>query len=74
MLQLFFLVAMSLWAEPFGLCGWYQFGLSLAACLFAYQQFLLWKRHPKDCFRAFLNNQNVGMVIFFFMVVDLFVP
>lgn len=74
MLQLFFLVAMSLSAEPFGLGGWFQFGLFLAACLFAYQQFLTWKRHPKDCFRAFLNNHRVGMVVFFFTAVDLFVP
>lgn len=73
-LQVMFLVAMSLSAEPFGLGGWFQFGLFLAACLFAYQQYLTWKRHPKDCFRAFLNNHRVGMVIFFFTMVDLFVP
>lgn len=74
MLQLLFLVAMWLSAEPFGLGGWFHFGLFLAAWMFAYQQFLTWKRHPKDCFRAFLNNNKVGMVIFFFTVVDLFVP
>lgn len=74
MLQVFFLAAMSLAAQPFGLGGWYQFGLFLAACLFAYQQYLTWKRHPDDCFRAFLNNHRVGMVIFFFTAVDLFIP
>jgi 4-hydroxybenzoate polyprenyltransferase len=74
MLQLLFLVAMWLSAEPFGLGGWFHFGLFLAAWMFTYQQFLTWKRHPKDCFRAFLNNNNVGMVIFFFTVVDLFIP
>ncbi len=74
MLQMFFIVSMSLAAGPFGLGGWYQFGLFLAACLFCYQQFLVWKRLPKDCFRAFLNNQKVGMVIFFFTAVDLFIP
>ena len=74
MMQLFFLVAMWLSAEPFGLGGWFHFGLFLAAWMFAYQQFLTWKRHPKDCFRAFLNNNKVGMVIFFFTAVDLFIP
>jgi len=74
MLQIFFLLAMSLSAKHFELGGWFQFGLFIAACLFAYQQFLTWKRHPKDCFRAFLNNYRVGMVIFFFTVVDLFIP
>lgn len=73
-LMVFFLLAMSLSAKHFALGGWFQFGLFLAACLFAYQQFLIWKRHPKDCFRAFLNNHYVGMVIFFFTVVDLFIP
>jgi len=73
-LQVFFLVTMSLSAKHFELGGWFQFGLFLAACLFAYQQFLIWKRHPKDCFRAFLNNHRVGMVVFFFTAVDLFVP
>jgi len=74
MLQMFFIVSMSLAAEPFGLGGWYQFGLFIAACLFCYQQFLVWRRLPKDCFRAFLNNHKVGMVIFFFTAVDLFIP
>jgi 4-hydroxybenzoate polyprenyltransferase len=74
MLMVFFLLTMSLSAKHFALGGWFQFGLFLAACLFAYQQFLIWKRHPKDCFRAFLNNHDVGMVIFFFTVVDLFIP
>jgi len=74
MMQLFFLVAMWLSAEPFGLGGWFHFGLFLAAWMFAYQQYLTWKRHPKDCFRAFLNNNKVGMVIFFFTAVDLFIP
>ncbi len=74
MLQIFFLLAMSLSAKHFELGGWFQLGLFLAACLFAYQQFLIWKRHPKDCFRAFLNNYRVGMIIFFFTAVDLFIP
>jgi len=74
MLQVFFLLTMSLSAKHFELGGWFQFGLFLAACLFAYQQFLTWKRHPRDCFRAFLNNYRVGMIIFFFTVVDLFIP
>jgi len=73
-LQVMFLLTMSLSAKHFDLGGWFQFGLFLAAGLFAYQQFLIWKRHPKDCFRAFLNNNTVGMVVFFFTVVDLFVP
>jgi 4-hydroxybenzoate polyprenyltransferase len=73
-LQVLFLLTLSLSAKHFDLGGWFQFGLFLAAWLFTYQQFLIWKRHPKDCFRAFLNNHRVGMIVFFFTAVDLFVP
>jgi 4-hydroxybenzoate polyprenyltransferase len=73
-LQVMFLLTMSLSAKHFHLGGWFQFGLFLAACLCVYQQFLIWKRNPKDCFRAFLNNNYVGMIVFFFTAVDFFVP
>ena len=38
-------------------------GLAMAAVLFGYQQWLIRKRHPDDCFRAFLNNNYVGIVV-----------
>jgi 4-hydroxybenzoate polyprenyltransferase len=43
---------------------WYFAGLCAAAVLFAYQQWLIRKRDPQACLRAFLNNRYVGMVIF----------
>jgi 4-hydroxybenzoate polyprenyltransferase len=43
---------------------WYYAGLAGAALLFVYQQWLIRKREPAACFRAFLNNNYVGMVIF----------
>ena len=36
-----------------------------AGLLFAYQQWLIRKRKPDNCFKAFLNNNYVGMIIFF---------
>jgi 4-hydroxybenzoate polyprenyltransferase len=35
-----------------------------AAVLFAWQQWLIRKREPAGCLRAFLNNQYVGLAIF----------
>ena len=35
-----------------------------AGVLFLYQQWLIRKREPAGCLRAFLNNHYVGMVIF----------
>lgn len=42
----------------------YYFGLAGALLLFVYQQKLVCNRDPKNCLRAFLNNQWVGASIF----------
>jgi 4-hydroxybenzoate polyprenyltransferase len=39
-------------------------GLAAGAALFAYQQWLIRAREPQACFRAFLNNHYVGMLVF----------
>jgi 4-hydroxybenzoate polyprenyltransferase len=44
--------------------GWYQGGVAAAAVLFGWQQWLIRKREPAGCLRAFLNNQYVGLVVF----------
>ncbi len=71
MLQVFFLITMSLSAKHFGLGGWFQMGLVVAAGLFVFQQYLIRGREPDKCFRAFLNNNLVGLAVFFFTAVDL---
>jgi 4-hydroxybenzoate polyprenyltransferase len=43
---------------------WYDCGIVAAAVLFLYQQWLIRKREPAGCLKAFLNNQYVGLVIF----------
>ncbi len=61
--------AMMLWAlvlvgrnMHFG--NWYYGGVAAAAVLFLWQQWLIRRREPAGCLRAFLNNQYVGLVIF----------
>jgi len=49
---------------------WYL-GLVAAAGLFAYQQWLIRARQREDCFRAFLNNNWWGGVVFLGLVLDL---
>ena len=45
--------------------GWPWFaGLAIAAGLFVYQLWLARDREREGCFRAFLNNNWVGLVIF----------
>jgi len=43
---------------------WYFAGLIVAASLFAWQQYIIRNRERDPCFRAFLNNNYVGLAIF----------
>ena len=43
---------------------WYDSGVIAAGLLFLYQQWLIRKREPAGCLKAFFNNQYVGAVIF----------
>jgi len=45
-------------------------GLLFAGALFVYQQRLIRDREPAACFRAFLNNNYVGLVIFIGLLMD----
>lgn len=42
----------------------YYWALLVASALFVYQQMLIQGRQREQCFKAFLNNNYVGMVIF----------
>lgn len=70
-LQVLFLVTMALSGPHFGL-GWiYQAGLLVAAGMFVYQQKLIRQREREQCFKAFLQNHQVGLTIFVATVLDL---
>jgi 4-hydroxybenzoate polyprenyltransferase len=64
MLQGLMLYALYLVGTNMEFGWWYNAGLVGAAVFFAYQQWLIRARKPEDCFRAFLNNQYVGMSVF----------
>ena len=49
-------------AMKFG--NWYLTGVAAAAVFFLYQQWLIRDREPSLCFRAFTNNQYVGLCVF----------
>ncbi|WP_226066738.1 4-hydroxybenzoate octaprenyltransferase [Dickeya zeae] len=64
-LQLMTLVAMLALGRMMGLSQIFYWSVLVAAALFAYQQRLIAGRERDDCFRAFNNNNYVGMVLFF---------
>ena len=52
----------------FGL--WYFLGVLLAAGFMLYHQYLIRHRETAACFRAFLNNHYIGMVVFIGLALD----
>jgi 4-hydroxybenzoate polyprenyltransferase len=53
-----------------GLGGLYYLGLLAAGWLFLYQQYLIRDRDPALCFKAFLNNNAVGLLVFCGLLLD----
>jgi 4-hydroxybenzoate polyprenyltransferase len=68
--QLCFFVVMLLAGQQLELGPYYYLSLAVGAVLSIYQQFLIRRREPAACFKAFLNNNWVGAVILVGLVVD----
>lgn len=69
-LQLGALLALLLVGQQEQLGIAYHAGLAAATVLALYQQFLMREREPAECFRAFLNNNYFGLVIFIGIAAD----
>ncbi|WP_019606341.1 4-hydroxybenzoate octaprenyltransferase [Teredinibacter turnerae] len=69
-LQLMTLIALIMVGTKFELGTFYYLSLAAAAGLMIYQQLLIRERKRDACFKAFLNNNWVGIVIFVGIVCD----
>ncbi|WP_243760632.1 4-hydroxybenzoate octaprenyltransferase [Pseudomaricurvus hydrocarbonicus] len=69
-LQVITIVTLILVGQRFELGQLYYLSLMGAAALFMYQQYLIRNRDRDACFKAFLNNNWVGCVIFVGIVAD----
>ncbi len=69
-LQIMALYALMLVGNRFELSTFYYLGLAVAAGLFVYQQWLIRFRARAACFKAFLNNNWVGVAVFVGIVMD----
>jgi 4-hydroxybenzoate polyprenyltransferase len=69
-MQAMMLFALHLAGRSMEFGPWYRAGLAAAAVFFLWQQWIIRDREPTACFRAFLNNHYVGMVIFLGIVLD----
>ena len=63
-IQIMILLSQILTGVKLELGKYYYAGIAIASLLSIYQQYLIKDRIPENCFRAFLNNQWYGMVIF----------
>ncbi len=69
-LQIFFLLLLCVVGKVFQLNVFYYLSLVGAGALFVYQQVLIKNALPKNCFKAFLNNNWVGCIIFLGIVLS----
>jgi 4-hydroxybenzoate polyprenyltransferase len=69
-MQVMMLFALYLAGRSMQFGQWFYAGLTAAAFLFLWQQWLIRKREPASCLRAFQNNNYVGMVIFVGILFD----
>ena len=63
-LQALMLVALIFIGDMAELGAWYFSAVGLAAIIMGYHQWLARDRKPAECFKAFLHNHYIGMVIF----------
>jgi len=70
LLQLIMLFGLFLLGSQVGMGIAYYVGVGGAVLLGLYQQYLIRNREPGDCFRAFLNNNWLGGLIFAGIVID----
>ncbi len=63
-IQASFLLVLVLVGQKLQLSGFYYAGVATAAGLMVYQQYLIRNRLPTACFKAFLNNNWLGMAVF----------
>ena len=68
--QIAVLAVLVLAGRQAGLGVFYDTATGLSALLFLYQQHLIRDREPDACFKAFINNNWVGAVIFVGIVAD----
>jgi 4-hydroxybenzoate polyprenyltransferase len=69
-LQLGTLAGLALVGYMQGLGRWYWLGLVAAGLIAVYHQFLIRARDPAACFRAFLGNNLLGLVVFAGILLD----
>ena len=70
LMQLAMLVGLFLLGNQLAMGAFYYMGITIAAGLSVYQQYLIRERSRAGCFQAFLNNHWLGLVVFIGIAAD----
>jgi 4-hydroxybenzoate polyprenyltransferase len=70
LLQASVIMVLLMAGKQFELGYFYYAALAGATTLFIYQQYLIRHRNREQCFKAFLNNHWVGLIVFVGIVLD----
>lgn len=70
LMQLAMLSALVISGQLFGMGELYYAGLTVSAALMIYHQWLIHGLEKAKCFRAFLHNQWIGLIIFISIILD----
>ena len=69
-IQAMLIMALVMIGQRAELSGFYYTGVTAAAVLAAWQQYLIKDRDPQRCFQAFLHNNWLGMAVFIGVALD----
>ena len=69
-MQAIVIIGLFMLGNQLALGAFYYMGVTIAAGLSVYQQYLIRSRQPQRCFQAFLNNHWLGMAVFIGIAVD----
>jgi len=73
-LQVMVIVGLLMTGANFGRGAFYFASIGVVALLFVHQQYLIRNREPAQCFKAFLQNNRVGLVVFVGLLLDFHWP
>jgi len=69
--QVLFTATLFVIADSFQLGLFFKISIFLSVLIMVYHQYLIKDREKSKCFKVFLNNHNIGAILFFGLIIDL---
>ena len=69
--QVLFTATLFVITDSFQLGLFFKISIFLSVLIMVYHQYLIKDREKSKCFKVFLNNHNIGAILFFGLIIDL---